>query len=286
MEQFKNGLKLMFLALMLVTIACNGQPKVYTSPQGYDLNKPQVFNMPPVLNEISGIAFLNGNNSLIYAEEDETGNLYTFRLGDKNIRTTNFGKHGDYEDVAVCKGYVILLRSDGVLFTFPLSEVNKPQAGKVQKWGNILPQGEFEGLYADQLSSKLYVLCKSCSDDSKSASSGFIFQLQPDGSVKKAGNFSINVKAIEKIADVKKVTFRPSAIAQNPITKQWYILSSVNKALIQADAQWNIQQVHRLDPKLFKQPEGIAFDSAQNLYISNEGNNINSGTILKFIYHK
>jgi hypothetical protein len=286
MEQFKNGLKLMFLAMMLVTAACNAQPKVYTSPPGYDLNKPQLFNMPAVLNEISGIAFLNGNNSLIYAEEDETGNLYTFRPGDKNIRTTRFGKHGDYEDIAVCKGYVILLRSDGVLFTFPLSEVNKSAAGKVQNWSNILPQGEFEGLYADQQSGKLYVLCKNCSDDSKAATSGFIFQLQADGSVKKAGNFSINVSAIEKIAGVKKVNFRPSAIAQNPVTKQWFILSSVNKALVLADAQWNIQQVYRLDPKLFQQPEGIAFDSAQNLYISNEGNNLNPGTILKFIYHK
>jgi uncharacterized protein YjiK len=37
---------------------------------------------------------------------------------------------------------------------------------------------------------------------------------------------------------------------------------------------------------MFKQPEGIAFDNAGNLYISNEKGNGNNGSILKFIYQK
>lgn len=287
MERFERYmLQGMFAALMLLTAACNAKPKGgYGSPPGYDLNKPVVYNMPPVLNEISGIAFANGNSGTVYAEEDEDGRLYFFRLGDKKINSTHFSKSGDYEDVAICRGYVIMLRSDGVLFTFPLSEVNKPKAGKVQKWTDMLPAGEFESLYADSQSGKLYVLCKNCVDDKRSASSGFIFQLQADGTVQKAGTFCINVKAIEKIAGMSTIHFHPSAIAQNPVTKQWYILSSVNKMLVLADAQWNVSEVYRLDPQLFPQPEGIAFDSARNLYISSERNILNPATILKFVYH-
>src|ERR1700742_2026421 len=73
----------------------------FTSPPGYNLNKPVVYNMPWSLHEISGIAFHHGKNDVLYAEEDEDGLVYYFHLGDKNVSTSQFGKHGDYEDIAI-----------------------------------------------------------------------------------------------------------------------------------------------------------------------------------------
>ena len=81
-----------------------------------------------------------------------------------------------------------------------------------------------------------------------------------------------------------KLIFRPSAVTLNPVTNEWFILSSVNKLLVIADAGWKVKQAFKLDPTLFSQPEGIAFDNKRTLYISNERGVLEAATVLKFNY--
>jgi hypothetical protein len=255
-------------------------------PYSYNLNEPEKFYMADELVEISGITFSPANNDTIYAQQDEAGRLYHFKLGDKRPVSAKFAKKGDYEDLAICNGNVIMLRSDGVLFSFLLSEANNERIEAVQEWPSLLPEGEYEGLYADAVSSRLYVLCKHCSADKTSKiASGTILQLATDGKITVAGNFTVNVKEIETMANENKISFRPAALAKSPATGDWYILSSVNKMLVIADANWKVKAVYPLNNSVFNQPEGIAFDSNNNLYISNEGGESGTGTILKFIYH-
>jgi uncharacterized protein YjiK len=90
------------------------------------------------------------------------------------------------------------------------------------------------------------------------------------------------VDEIKSFAGKVKRGFRPSAIARNPLNNEWYILSSVNKLLIVADKEWKVLAVHELNGNKFNQPEGIAFDLHGNLYISNEGDDLAEGNILKF----
>ena len=111
---------------------------------------------------------------------------------------------------------------------------------------------------------------------------GSFLKLSGDGTLAAAGQNAIDVKKIEELAGVKKLAFHPSALAKNPQTNQWYILSSVNKMLVTADASWNVTAVFRLNPAIFGQPEGIAFDEGNNLYISNEGGTLAAGNILQF----
>ncbi len=255
------------------------------NPKGYDLNKPVKYYMPDELLEVSGIAFNNGKSDSIYAEQDEDGRIFYLKLGDKQAKWGKFGKKGDYEDIAICHKQVIMLRSDGVLFTFPLSQARNTEIAGVQKLEGLLPAGEYEGMHADEKTGLLYVLCKHCADDKTTkTSSGYILALQPDGSLKQSGNFSVNVKAIEKLTGEKKISFHPSALAKNINTNEWYILSSVNKMLVVADVNWNITAVYPLSPSVYNQPEGIAFDAHYNLYISNEGSKVSAGNVLKFTY--
>ncbi|HLG39589.1 MAG TPA: SdiA-regulated domain-containing protein [Chitinophagaceae bacterium] len=256
-----------------------------TNHADYDLSKPEKFLMPDALNEVSGIAFYKGNKETLYGEQDEDGKLYYLHPGDKKATHVKFGKKGDYEDLAIVNDRVVILRSDGTLFSFPFNEVNQEEITNVKEWKDLLPAGEFEGLYGDEADNKLYVLCKQCDNDKTSeAVSAYILQLQPDGNIIRSGNASINVKAIDDLAGKKKIKFNPSALAKNPKTQQWYIISSTNNMLVIADNTWNVKEVHRLDPSLFRQPEGIAFDSENNLYISNEGDVISRGNVLKFAY--
>jgi len=279
---------LLVVAGIFFTISCKSNDKIEAaSPPGYDLNTPVKYKMPDELEEISGIAFHNGNSDTVYAEQDEEGYLYYLKFGDKKANSVQFSKSGDYEDVAICQNYVIMLKSNGELFTFPFSEVKKPVAANVKKFKDLLPTGEFEGICADEKSGLIYVLCKHCEDDKTvKNSSGYILKLQPDGTIKQSGAFCLDIRQIEKIVDKKRVPFHPSALAKNEATNEWYILSSVNKMLVVADANWQVKSVYPLSVTLFNQPEGMAFDNQRNLYISNEGDKVSAGNILKFSFKK
>jgi uncharacterized protein YjiK len=90
---------------------------------------------------------------------------------------------------------------------------------------------------------------------------------------------------IQSGAENGKIKFHPSALGKNPVTHEWFILSSVNKMLLVLDKQWKLTNFVRLNPSLFKQPEGLAFNSKGDLYISNEGG-AEAPNILMFRYQQ
>ncbi|TSJ43979.1 SdiA-regulated family protein [Mucilaginibacter corticis] len=276
-----------FLSLAIMAgISCIEQ-KPYNSPPGYDLNNPIKYFMPESLTEISGIAFHHGKNDTIYAEQDEAGKVYYFKQGDKQVTNVKFGKPGDFEDIAILGEQVIMLRSDGVLFVFPFKEMRGGNVQNILKFNEILPQGEYEGLYADEQAGQVYVMCKHCSmDNTAKTNTIFAFNLSPNGTIKQAAQYSLNVRDIEAQLGQKRIAFHPSAIAKNKNTNEWYIVSSVNKIIVVTDANFKVKMVYPINPSLFIQPEGIAFDSQNNLYISNEGDKITPGTVYRFNYKK
>lgn len=281
----KNRLAILLFAIQLAFAACSQADEKLQIP-GYNLGKPETFNMPPVLDEISGITFQNGNPETVYAEQDEEGRLFYFHLGDKTPNNIKFGTAGDYEDLAICNGFMFLLRSDGTFFYFPMSSMSNPEVEATLQEG-LLDKGEYEAMYADENNHRLYVLCKSCKDDKGEKSlSGYIFSVAADGKLTASGNFSVEEQANSESGKKGRKKFRPSALAQHPLTHQWYIISSVNKLLVITDENWKLLNTYPLGAGLFNQPEGIAFDKAGNLYISNEIGTAGDATILKFAYQR
>jgi hypothetical protein len=134
------------------------------------------------LHEISGITFIRPNDDSLYAIEDEDGKLFYFRHGGGKPAYKKFGKHGDYEDVTVLGGnmghYFVVLRSDGSLYEFPTSFIRDDKQ-HVEEYPNILPAGEYEGLYGDDDNS-LYALCKDCKEDNQRDGVS-VFRLQRNG---------------------------------------------------------------------------------------------------------
>jgi len=279
-------MKRYIIILFICTLAaCANSQKPAKTPPHYNINSPVVFKMPEGLREISGITILPGTN-LFLAEQDEEGKVFYFKLGDTKIAHTKFGAKGDYEDIALHNNRVFMLRSDGTLFSFPVSQLMAGAIKDVKTWAGMLPKGEYEGLYADPYTASMYVLCKHCKDENTSkVGGGYIFSVKADGSLTPNGSFEIDVKEIGKMTGAKKIDFHPSALAKNPVTGEWYIVSSVNQLLVVADKDWRVKDVYPLGRSVFNQPEGIAFDSTGNLYISNEGGD-GYGNILKFAFKK
>jgi len=261
------------------TTSANGGP-TYKSPDGYDLNKPYLINLPVELDEISGLAFYNKDTS-VFAVGDEFGWLYKIPLtAGKPIRKWQFAGDGDYEDLVMVDKVFYVLQSDGDITAFTFNDHNQILSQQVEfpSKGN-----EFEILYYDPHMFKLTMICKDCESDKKKALTAFRFNLLNKHFDDSA---SINVTAIAQMIGEDKIRFKPSAAAINPVTDELYILSSVNKLLVIADRDGNPKQAYPIDEGLFKQPEGITFTPAGDMIISNESAKSGAANLLFFKYNK
>ncbi len=267
-----------WLCISLLIISCGDKEPLYTSPKGYDLTSPEKMVMKESLLEISGIAFHTPDTLL--ALNDEEGKIFFVPwMGEKN-RHIKFAHNGDFEDVTKYKNKILALRSDGSIFSFPDSITERVDAHKLKK---KFPKGDYESLYADESEDKLYILCKNCKKkkDQHKNIHGYTILLSND-TIVEVNDFNIDLSSVSFKKSKKKSGFAPSSLAKNKATNEWYIISATNKVLLVTDDNWKIKTMHEFDPNIFNQPEGIAFDNDNNLYISNEGDEIQNGNILKF----
>ena len=268
--------------LSILILSCASSAKEENTVKKYTLGKPDKFLMPESLLEISGITFHKGKSDTVYGIQDEQGRLFRLAWDEKKQYNAKFGKQGDYEDVTIIKDQVLILKSNGTLFSFPFADAGYEEVDSVKEWKHLLPKGEYEGMYGDEATGKVYIICKNCPEDnSKDLVSGYIIQV--GDSVYQTGTFQVDVKQIKSFTGKVKRGFRPSGLARNPVTSEWFIVSAVNKLLVVTDSDWKIKEACFLNGNIFNQPEGIAFDTEGNLYISNEGDDLSQGNILKFI---
>jgi uncharacterized protein YjiK len=273
------------MALSAFVMGCSS-PEQTTTQQAssisdtYYWDQPSTLDLPDPLFEISGITFHQNNPEIIFAIQDEDGEVFKINWQDGLTSQTLFEKQGDYEDISILNDHVYILRSDGTIFRFPYSDLDYKQTQQTQSI-QLLPRGEYEGMFGDSKTGLIYVLCKECKKDQDlNHVSGYI--LSTNEGLQLKDTFSLHVAQIRDKAAKLKKGFRPSALAKNPITEEWYILSSTNKLLVVADANWKIINTTALDKEVHIQPEGIAFDAEGHLYISNEGKNKRAANIMQF----
>ncbi len=262
-----------WLVLPLLAVICSCyQPKPFKSPRGYNLVRPErVLLKSEALHEISGIAFHGKQYDSFFAINDEQGKLYAFTKANPKPVYSKFGRSGDYEDLTITHNRVVVLKSNGELFSFPFTSPDGTDADSVLILKKLVPKAEYEGLFADS-SGRLYVLCKHCTVDNP-ARQLTIYTLLPDGngSYSPDTTITLDVTAIATLAEKQKLRFAPACLAKHPLTQEWYIISSVNKLLVVTDTAFRVKEVYNLKPNLFRQPEGMAFDDKGNLYVTNEG---------------
>lgn len=269
---------LLFAALFL-SLGCKAQKsRHFISPDNYDLNHPYKMQMPADLNEISGIVYYPRDKS-IFAISDATGWLYKiYPTHNLAIKKWKFAKNNDFEDIQLVDSTFYVLASSGDIFSmrFVNAGLLKVESYHFPEKGN----NEFESLYYDASTGSLNMLCKDCEPDKKKSISIWRFQIA-DKSYQ-LSPVAIDVTIIAKDLGLDKVKIKPSATAIHPLTKELYILSSVNKLLIISDTNGKTKGVYPLDPAIFKQPEGIAFSPAGDLLISNESHESGPANILIF----
>jgi uncharacterized protein YjiK len=266
----------------ILLISCKQKKFIYKSPPHYNFSKPFSDKLDLKIKEISGIVWDNQSDEFI-AHNDEKGIIFYLDRDTKGIkREFVFSEtKGDYEDIAIAKKDVYVLRSDGKLFRIVTDSTGKQNtfdAGQLQSSG----KNDFETLYYDAERKALVILCKNCSTDDKKVVSAYAYYPDSIGFDNKA-LFTIDTKMVDSMSPRPTSRFQPSAARIHPILKKLFILSSASNQLVVTDLNGNVENVYMLAKNLFPQAEGLTFKSNGDMYISNEAVS-SKAELLKFTY--
>lgn len=271
-----------FLALCL--LACN-EP-THTQPlnmPGYDWSALQKVTLHYNLNEISAIRY-DAKTGKFITVNDEQGILYLLNGKDHSIASSvKFGKAGDYEGLEIVGNTTYVLESNGDLTKVTGSTTLKITTYDFDEGKKI----EFESMLLNDKDQWLMLVSKySAHDKKESATHIYAFDLRSDSYIKGAVRKIPWQQVNDKLPNGEQVkTLHPSAIAQHPTTGDIYMVASIEKVIVIFDKDWQVKYAARLDRKMFKQPEGITFDSEGNMYIANEARGGKPNIIIVPIKH-
>jgi len=263
--------KLLIFIVLLTACSADSSKSVFAI-KGYDCPKMQSVVLEDPLKEISGIAYDSKTNTFL-AINDEHGTIYkldaaTYRILEK----FHFGEKGDYEEIQLLNDIIYVLRSDGTIFKMNYDGKEITNAETVEYTEK---KAEFESFYIRSKTNELVLIPKNSKQETKEKqTAAYILNLNTN-------KYSLSDACILNWEDLKKAsTLHPSAVAIHPVTKEIYLLASIEKRLIVMDEFWKVLAEYTLDSKSFEQPEGITFDARANLYVSNEAGD-HKPTIIK-----
>ncbi|UCS92478.1 SdiA-regulated domain-containing protein [Echinicola marina] len=280
-----NSFKFIVILFFVLIHSCGLKERrfdgTYTSPESYDLTKGEKLIIPEVLDEVSGITI--GDNGNIWAIQDEASIVYELKWPNKKIlRKSKFAKNMDLEDILYTEKGLYGLKSNGDIYE--IINVFEETVSSVSYDFPFDGKRDLESLA--QLSDDQAILfCKSCKLDKDNEASAFVFDFNTK-TYSEIKDYKLTEKELRKILHEEtdfKLTIKPSAAVMHPIERKLYVISSVGKWLLIMDKFGDAEEIHRLDPRLFKQAEGITFNQRGDMFISNEAHDGNPN-ILKFDY--
>ncbi|WP_452223564.1 SdiA-regulated domain-containing protein [Lacinutrix chionoecetis] len=227
--------------------------------------------LPSILNEVSGIAWLN--KDYFACVQDEDGTLFIYYTTEKKItHQIKFASDGDYEELAVNDKDAYVMRSDGVLFEIKDFASNDRV---VSKFNTLFSsKNNVESLTFDKANNQLITIPKSKDLGDKRFKSIYKIPLATKA-MDKTPIIKIDLedKKFEPFYKNKIFkTFSPSDLAIHPITGEIYVLDGRDPKLLILSSKGVILKIYKLNKKTFSQPEGITFSASGTLFISNEAN--------------
>ncbi len=250
-----------------------------------NLTISNTWELPEELNEISGIAWLQGNT--FACVQDEEGYIFIYDLDQEKITTKiKFAGPGDYEGIAINGEDAYVMRSDGLVY-----EVKnfKSENRKISEFQTLFSeQNNIESLTFDSKNNRLLTAPKD--RDLKDDNFKGIYQISLDKKImdkNPIAKIDMNDKTFSAFKNEKKInkTFNPSEIAIHPKTSEFYILEGKNPKFIILNNKGELEKLQPLDKNVFPQPEGITFSDDGRLFISNEAKN-GTATIMEIGYNK
>lgn len=287
---------LRIISMRYILVILFALASVYTSGQNYNFpyelsNPAKVYELPPVLDEISGISLIDEKR--IACVQDELGQIFIYNMDLKEIeRHFDFGKELDYEDIEIIGSDAYVLESDGDLHVvYDFLNENKRKTDKKEL--ALESRNDCEGLCYQKATNSLLIACKGKAglgkdNDLKGYRAVYRYSLEEEKLIEAPvmlvkidnlldySNLNVFAKISYKLASTfdpnGDIRFQPSAIDIHPKSGYIYITSFVGGVLAVYDKNAHLVTTEKLDRIMFMQPEGLDFDKNGNMYISNESN--------------
>ena len=229
----------------------------------------QKWELPEVLDEISGIAWIGEGR--VACVQDEDGILFIYNLKTSKVEDSfEFGSGGDYEGIAVIKDDAYVLRSDGVIFKISGFTGSSPEIKRYVTQLSELKGINFEGFCADAANNRLLLAVKERKnfDGSKEV---YAFNLNKKVSEKDPlFVVDLNDPIFNKVDGKLKEKFSPGEINIHPKTGEFYILDGSKPKLLITNKDGKPKELIMLRLEDFGNSEGLTFSPNGDLYISNE----------------
>lgn len=231
-----------------------------------EVNITERWDLPTVLKEVSGIAYIDKDRFACIQDEDGTIFIYN-RASRKIEKEIPFAGPGDYEDISLIGNTAWVVRSDGKLYEKDISS-----SKQAKEYATPLTiEHNIEGLSYDKKNNRLLLAVKDGDKGSKDYKDIYAFDLAKKTLVAEPViRIDVNNELLSTGKGKKEKMMRPSAIEIHPLTGELYVTDGPQRRLIVMDVSGNIKRTLSLG-KLFQQPEGIAFSPQGELFISNEG---------------
>lgn len=235
-----------------------------------DITIEETWQLPGILQEVSGIAFISDNR--LACIQDEDGKIFIYDLSSSEIeKEIDFSGGGDYEGITLRENTAFVLRSDGSIFKVTdfltdhkVTEHSTPLTGKQ----------DVEGLAYDAENDRLLLAIKE--EEPETNNFKGVYAVDPETmEMQKEPVFKLLFRdPVFEGMDAEKSheTFKPSEINVNPTTGDIYLLEADRPKLLILEPNGKPKRLRFLDNRNFPQPEGITFDESGTTYISNEGN--------------
>lgn len=223
--------------------------------------------MPPELREISGLALLPDGGLL--AHDDEEGKVYELdpRRGVivKSFTLGN-GPKKDFEAITIAGNDIYLLVSDGVLYKFR-EGANNTRVPYTVIDTHLGRDCEFEGLVYEADSSRLVMPCKIV--HKKELKGNLVIYRLKLGVQDSTALSMVTVPMDDVVGSNKWKDFRPSDITIDPFTKNYVMVGSHEKGLVEITPDGDVLRSEPL-PGKHNQAEGVAITPDGILIISDE----------------
>ncbi|TDH18403.1 hypothetical protein EXU57_23350 [Segetibacter sp. 3557_3] len=239
----------------------------------------RAWQMPEILKEISGLAYVDENRFACI--QDELGTIFIYNTSTEMVeKEIRFGVVDDYEGIAVAGDAAYVVTSNGRITEVSGYRGDKPST-KIYATA-LTAKENVEGLCYDPKTNNLLLAVKDEDRRSNDYKGIYAFNLSSkEFDARPAFTIDLNSELFATGSKKKsKSSFYPSGISVHPQTGDLYIVDGRRPRLLVLDRSNKIKSVTTLNDKAFSQPEGIAFNPAAELFISNEGTK-HSGNILK-----
>jgi uncharacterized protein YjiK len=227
--------------------------------------------LPPQLREISGLGLTPDGR--LFTHGDETGQLteIDYRRG-VAVKQFSIGKRAvrdDFEGITIVNDVFYMITSNGNIYEFREGK-NGEQVDYVLHDTHLGKECEFEGLTHEPATNSLLLACKNVLI-SDSTDQVMIYKWKI-GSAIPDGLTSLAIPRATVIGTNKWEKFRPSDITIDPVTGNYVIVSSQERAIAQITPTGEVVYARPL-PEDHPQAEGVAITRDSILLISDELNN-------------